>query len=282
MPAPQRGATRVPDGRRHQHRGANAVLCVCLQACHLLPPMSHPATTPDPLGLALLDYHRGHTSAALNVHSNVADEEPLPAAYFFRSLWEMPELERLALDECRGRVLDLGAGAGCHTLELQNRGFDVKAVDVSAGAVQVMQARGVRTVAQHELFDAALAAEKHDTLLMLMNGLGLVGTLDGLARFLGHARSLLAPGGQILATSSDISYLYEDEEGALVFDLNGPYYGEVEYTLQYGDATGPAFRWLFADGSLLQDYAEEAGYEVEFLGEDDQQQYLVRLTVLNG
>ncbi|SNR33076.1 class I SAM-dependent methyltransferase [Hymenobacter mucosus] len=233
----------------------------------------------DPLGQALQDYQRGHHSATITVHSNVADEEPLPAAYFFRSLWEMPELERTALDECRGRVLDLGAGAGCHSLELQSRGFQVKAVDISAGAVQVMQERGVQEVACHDIFEDALGAEKYDTLLLLMNGIGLAGTLEGLERFLAHARTLLAPGGQILATSSDISYLYEDEDGSLLFDLNGPYYGEVEYTMQYGQQEGHTFHWIFADASILQDYAEAAGYQVEFLGEDDQQQYLVRLTV---
>ena len=238
------------------------------------------STAPDALGQALLAYQRGHLSATLAVHSSVADEEVLPAAYFFRSLWEMPEMERTALEECRGRVLDLGAGAGCHALELQQRGFTVKAVDISVGAVEVMQERGVREVACHDIFDPALAAgEKFDTILMLMNGVGLTGTLAGLERFLEHAKTLLAPGGQILATSSDISYLYEDEDGALVFDLNGPYYGEVEYTMHYAHQTGAAFHWIFTDPALLQDYAEAAGYAVEFLEEDDQQQYLVRLTL---
>ncbi|MET4106341.1 class I SAM-dependent methyltransferase [Hymenobacter sp. UYP22] len=238
------------------------------------------SAAPDALGQALLAYQHGHLSATLAVHSSVVDEEVLPAAYFFRSLWEMPEMERTALEECRGRVLDLGAGAGCHALELQQRGFSVKAVDISPGSVEVMQERGVREVACHDIFDAALTqGEKFDTLLMLMNGIGLTGTLAGLERFLEHAKTLLAPGGQILATSSDISYLYEDEEGALVFDLNGPYYGEVEYTMHYANQTGAAFHWIFADPALLQDYAEAAGYAVEFLEEDDQQQYLVRLTL---
>ena len=238
------------------------------------------STISDPLGQALLAYQRGHHSATLTVHSNVAGEEPLPAAYFFRSVGEMPELERTALDECRGHVLDLGAGAGCHALELQQRGFRVTAVDISPGAVQVMRERGVQHVAHHNIFDHDLArGDNYDTILMLMNGIGLTGTLGGLEQFLARARQLLAPGGQILATSSDISYLYEDEEGALVFNLNGPYYGEVEYTMQYGSETGPPFHWVFADPSLLQDYAEAAGYRVEFLEEDDQQQYLVRLTV---
>jgi SAM-dependent methyltransferase len=237
------------------------------------------ASHPDPLGHALLDYQQGRLDATITVSSNVAEEEPLPASYFFRSLWEMPELEREALEECRGYVLDLGGGAGCHALELQERGFQVKSIDVSEGAVRVMQARGVREVALHNIFDVKPEAGKYDTLLMLMNGLGLVGTLDGLGKFLEYAKTLLAPGGQILATSSDISYLYEDEDGALVFDLNGPYYGEVEYTMSYGNQTGHVFHWLFADASIMQDYAEQAGYEVEYLGEDEQQQYLVRLTL---
>ncbi|WP_019948483.1 class I SAM-dependent methyltransferase [Hymenobacter aerophilus] len=244
--------------------------------------MSTPQTSaPDPLGHALLDYQQGRLSATLAVHSSVTDEEVLPAAYFFRPLWEMPDLERTALEHCQGRVLDLGAGAGCHALELQARGFAVKAVDISPGAVQVMQQRGVREVACHDLFDPALAQqnERFDTLLMLMNGLGLTGTLEGLEQFLQHAKTLLNPGGQILATSSDISYLYEDEDGALVFNLNGPYYGEVRYSMQYGTEQGAEFSWIFADPSLLQDCATAAGYEVEFVEEDEQQQYLVRLSL---
>ncbi|WP_324670985.1 class I SAM-dependent methyltransferase [Hymenobacter sp. GOD-10R] len=240
--------------------------------------MSH-SPIADPIGQALLAYQHGDKRATVIVHSNVTEEDKLPASYLFRTLWEMPELERTALEECRGRILDAGAGAGAHALELQSRGFEVKAIDVSAGAIEVMQARGVREVARHDIFDAPATQEHFDTILMLMNGLGLVGNLEGLEKFLVHARSLLAPGGQILATSSDISYLYEDEEGALVLNLNGPYYGEVEYTMTYKDETGPSFPWLFADPTILQDYAEAAGYEVEFVDEDDQQQYLARLTL---
>ncbi|RYU76051.1 class I SAM-dependent methyltransferase [Hymenobacter persicinus] len=235
---------------------------------------------PDPVGHALMAFLRGNKDATLQVRLSVSDEEEqLPASYFFRSLWEMPELERTALEECRGYVLDAGAGAGVHSLELQARGFQVKAIDASPGAVQVLQERGVRAAACHNLFDAPAPGEHFDTILMLMNGLGLVGTLDGLERFLQHARTLLAPGGQILATSSDISYLYEDEEGALNINLNGPYYGEVEYQMTYGTEAGAPFHWLFADAGIVQDYAETAGSDVEFLGEDDQEQFLVRLTL---
>ena len=240
-------------------------------------------TAPDILGQALLAYHHGAADATLTVHCTAAEDEPLPAAYFFRTLLQMPELERLALDESRGRVLDLGAGAGCHSLELQSRGFaEVKAVDVSAGAMQVMTERGVRTAARHDLFAPLPPTERpYDTILLLMNGLGLVGTLEGLDKFLVHARTLLGPGGQILATSSDVRYLYEDEDGSLRLNLNGPYYGEVEYSLSYQGQTGAPFPWLFVDAALLNDAAETAGYSAEFLSEDDNDQYLVRLMPLN-
>lgn len=238
------------------------------------------SSTFDPIGAALLDFMSGQEKATITVHSNVAEDEPLPAKYFFRTLWEMPPLERTALDQCRGHVLDLGAGAGAHALELQSRGLAVKAVDVSAGAVEVMQRRGVQEVACHDVFELSTRHDdtRYDTLLMLMNGLGVVGTLEGLEKFLQLAHPLLAPGGQILATSADISYLYEDEDGALVFDLNADYYGQVDYQMSYQDQTGPSFHWLFADPTIVQDYAEAAGYDVEFVDEDDNQQFLVRLT----
>jgi SAM-dependent methyltransferase len=242
-----------------------------------------PTSAPDILGQALLDYHHGRTGATLTVHCSAADDEPLPASYLFRTLLQMPELERQALDECRGRILDVGAGAGAHTLELQDRGFAVKAVDISPGAVQVMSERGVQHAAQHRLLDPRPATEPpYDTILLMMNGLGLAGTLDGLDNMLAHARTLLAPDGQILATSSDIRYLYEDEDGALLINLNGPYYGEVEYRFSYEGRTGEPFSWLFIDAALLADAAEAAGYTAEFLGEDDQEQYLVRLTPAGG
>jgi hypothetical protein len=114
-----------------------------------------------------------------------------------------------------------------------------------------------------------------------MNGLGLTGTLEGLDKFLAHARTLLAPGGQVLATSSDVRYLYEDEDGAVLLNLNGPYYGEVEYTLSYAGRTGAPFPWVFVDAALLQDAAEAAGFTADFLDEDEDGQYLVRLTPMN-
>ena len=138
----------------------------------------------------------------------------------------MPELEVLALQQCRGSVLDVGAGAGCHALALQRRGLQVTALDISEGAVEAMQRQGVRQVLRQDIFQLKGAA--YDTLLMLMNGIGIAGTLEGLERFLEHAKTLLRPGGQILLESSDILYMYEEEDGSVMLDRNAGYYGEVK------------------------------------------------------
>jgi SAM-dependent methyltransferase len=232
----------------------------------------------DPLGQALLDYYNGDHSVEITVLSNLAEDDVLKVSYLFRSFSEMPEREIKALDLCRGKVLDVGAGAGAHALLLQERGLEVTAVDVSAGAVEVMKARGVRSVRKENVF--GLEDGPFYTILMLMNGIGIVGDLLGLDRFLDHAKRLLSPQGQIILESSDILYLYEEEDGSVLLDLNAAYYGEVEYQMDYRGVKGMPFRWLFIDFGTLQDHAEIRGYSCELVTEDEQGHFLARL-VLN-
>jgi SAM-dependent methyltransferase len=234
----------------------------------------------DPLGKALIDYHNGDHSANVTVRSNVAEDDVLKVSYLFRSFSQFPEREVKALDLCRGKVLDVGAGAGAHALVLQERGLEVTAVDISVGAVEVMKARGVRSVRQENLF--GLEEGAFDTILMLMNGIGIVGNLLGLDRFLDQATRLLSPQGQIVVESSDILYLFEEEDGSVLLDLNAPYYGEVEYQMEYRGQKGLAFPWLFVDFQTLQDHAESKGYHCEYLTEDDQGHFLARLFLGEG
>ncbi|MGB3618767.1 MAG: class I SAM-dependent methyltransferase [Catalinimonas sp.] len=189
----------------------------------------------------------------------------------------MPPLERTALRACRGRVLDVGAGAGPHALWLQARGLGVTALDTSGGAVAAMRQRGVRDV-QHGSIEA-LGGDTYDTLLLLMNGAGLAGTLNALPRLLGHLRTLLRPGGQILLDSSDVRYLYVEEDGALSIDLNDRYHGEMVYQMHYGGESSSPFPWLFVDHDLLSDAALRAGLRTELVTEGAHYDYLSRLTV---
>lgn len=229
----------------------------------------------DPIGVALADYMQGAKDAEVVVASNLTEDDVIPVHYLFRSIKEMPKLELIALEACKGSVLDVGAGAGSHSLELQERGQEVTALDVSAGAVAIMQQRGVKQVLHQDVL--ALKNQQFDTLLMLMNGIGIAGNLVGLERFLDHAKTILKPGGQILLESSDILYMYEDEEGGVLLDLNAGYYGEVKYNMHYKNEESGWFNWLFIDPAILEDYATERGYTFEVLYEGEFGEYLARL-----
>ena len=188
----------------------------------------------------------------------------------------MPELEQLALKEASGRILDVGAGSGCHSVALQKMGKDSVAIDISSLSVEVMCERGVdaRCVNFYdESFD-----ERFDTVLMLMNGTGIVGNLDNMPRFFDRLRALLNPGGRVLIDSSDLKYLYDDEDGVLEIDLADDYYGLVDYQMAYKDIEGETFDWLYVDFETLSYHAEESGFKAELLFEGEHYDYLASLT----
>ena len=229
----------------------------------------------DILGQALLDYYAGDQGAVIHVFSDISEREDLPVAHFFREWEQMPELEQKALNYCSGTILDLGAGAGSHSLVLQEKGFQVTACDQSDGACAVMRQRGINRVEQSNAFN--LTGETYDTILMLMNGIGLVQDLNGLALFFESIKCRLKPGGKIIADSSDISYMYYDEEGAINLDLNAEYHGVVTYQMEYKLGIGEQFKWLFIDFGVLQDYAQDAGFICNLLAEGENYHYLVEL-----
>jgi SAM-dependent methyltransferase len=229
----------------------------------------------DILGSALLDFFNGQREAVIQVESDLTETEELPAAHFFRDFRDMPSLEQKALSLCQGKVADLGAGGGSHALVLQERLADVTAYDISAGACQVMKLRGVKNPVHADF--SHLGNEQYDTILMLMNGIGLVGDLEGLSDFLARIKQNLKPGGRIIADSSDISYMFYDEDGYLCLNLNDKYHGVVNYQMNYKGRSGAPFNWLFVDYPLLEDYAVKNGFECRFIQEDDHFHYLVEL-----
>jgi SAM-dependent methyltransferase len=196
----------------------------------------------------------------------------MPVQIYFRDMEAMPELEWMALQQCRGKILDIGAGAGSHALALQQLGQNITALDISPLLATLMENRGVRTVVCGDFFELSTGA--YDTLLLLMNGIGLAATLDGLARFLQKAQQLLRPGGQILFDSSDIAYLYKGKRP------KGPgYYGELFYQYEYNRKRSDWFQWLFIDRKTFTQIAAKAGWETEILSEDGHDQYLARCRV---
>ncbi|MDX5442903.1 MAG: class I SAM-dependent methyltransferase, partial [Hymenobacteraceae bacterium] len=168
--------------------------------------MDKPNRKYDAMGLALQAYMQGQHQAEIIVHSNIAEEDVIPVQYLFRTEDEMPAIEKQAREMCYGKVLDVGAGAGSHALALQNKSLQVTALDISAGAVEVMKQRGVKKAIRKNVFK--YSGQQFDTILMLMNGIGVAGTLDGLDALLDHLKTLLRPGGQVLLDSSDILYMF--------------------------------------------------------------------------
>ena len=229
----------------------------------------------DPMGRAIADYQLTGTAHRLRVFSPMFEEDEIPLATLFRTYEEMPEIERKALDMTRGKTLDVGAGSGCHSLVLQGRGVDVTAIDISPLSVETMRQRGVKKVVEQDFFTIG---GKYDTILMLMNGIGIVGTLERMPEFFRHLDKILATGGQVLCDSSDISYVFEDENGLIDYPDTGHYYGELSYRMQYKDTIGEPFDWLYIDAETLRKEAEENGYAVEVVAVGEHFDYMALIT----
>ena len=267
----------------------------------------------DPMGAAILDFQKHGKAARLRVLSSMFEEDEMPVTHLFRSIQEMPVLEQKALQLARGRVLDIGAGSGCHTLELQKKGLAVKAIDISPLSCEAMKLRGVKDAECINLFDPHLSSGNHseenqeahseenleahseenleahseknqeqfeggfDTILLLMNGTGIAGKIEHLPALFQRLKALLNPGGQILIDSSDLKYIYENEDGSFDINLNGAYYGEVDYQMIYKDVKGDRFDWLYVDFPLLKSIAETCGLHGELVAEGEHYDYLARI-----
>ncbi|MET3981537.1 SAM-dependent methyltransferase [Mucilaginibacter sp. UYP25] len=228
----------------------------------------------DIFGQALFDHYKQNGKHKLWINNTYGPKEEMPLDVYFRDAEEMPDLELIAITNCNGKVLDIGAGAGSHALILQGKGFNVTAMDISGLAVTIMQQRGVGHAFEADIF--TYSREKYDTLLLMMNGIGLCGSIQQLRLFLQHTKTLLKTGGQLLFDSSDIAYLYEDK-----LPDGESYYGELSYQYEYKGQKTDWFKWLYIDSEKLMAVAAEEGWATEVLYEDDMDQYLVRLTLVN-
>ena len=230
----------------------------------------------DIIGTALLDYQSGNFTKNIITHSSIAGKDEMELSWLFRTFHEMPIIEQTALQFCKGSVLDLGCGAGSHTLYLQNKNFKVKAIDISKGAIKTCIKRGVKNAKTQNIWD--INNEKFDTILALMNGVGISETLDNLTPFLKHLKTLLNKNGQILIDSSDVIYMYQGKNGEYHLPKSENYYGEVIFELTYKNKCSKPLNWLFVSFDILKSHANEAGLQCELIKEGFHYDYLAKLT----
>lgn len=237
----------------------------------------------DPMGAAIFDYHKnGAPAGKLVVHSSMFEDDEIPVDGLFRSFAQMPPLEQAALRMAEGRILDVGAGSGCHSQALKDMGKEPVAIDISPLSVSVMTDKGIDARLMN-LYDDRFK-DTFDTVLMLMNGSGIIGRLENMPVFFKKMKQILAPGGCVLMDSSDLRYLYEDEDGSFEIDLADEYYGLLDYQMEYvpfnkkASVLGKPFDWLYVDFDTLSYYAEQNGFKAELVAEGEHYDYLVKLT----
>lgn len=229
----------------------------------------------DVFGDAILDFQKGLYTEDIITYSSLDEEDIMPLPYLFRDFEAMPPIEQTALQLCKGSILDIGCGAGSHSLYLQKKGFSVMALDSSKGAIETCRLRGITNCVQTDIID--YRENQYDTLLLLMNGVGLAETLEKLPNFLFHLKKLLKPNGQILLDSSDIIYMF-DEDGGKCVERNGDYYGEVNFVMHYKDKKSPLFSWLYVDQITLKTTAESLQLNFELVSLGNHYDYLAKLS----
>lgn len=227
-------------------------------------------------GQAMLDYLNGKREAFCLLRRD--DGIAYPPIYAERFFYPegLSGLDKLAVEYCRGQVLDIGAGAGSHSLAMQEHGLQVTSVDISVKAVRVMKERGCLDARIGHVFDTY--AEKFDTVFVILN-IGIVQNLGGLTKFLKHLDLIMADGGQLITDSIDprnsedeLYRKYTEDKAA-----KGCYLGERTLRFEYRDQTSDWFEWVHIDPETLHQYVARAGFSMKHLGSDGKR-YLVSIT----
>ena len=231
----------------------------------------------DLMGRAIWDYYYQENPEDLQTETSISELDDLPVSYLFRDYQEMNALEKKALDLSFGKVLDVGSGAGSHSLYLQNeRKLEVTALDISPKSIEICKARGVKNAICEDLLQ--FSEKNFDTILLLMNGTGIFQSLEHIDQYLQKLKSLVAENGQILLDSTDILYMYDqDEDGGVLVPAKG-YYGELDYYLHYKGESELPMKWLYLDFDTLENAAIANGFKIQKI-EQLEDSYLAQLTL---
>jgi len=230
----------------------------------------------DLFGKTIFDYQTQTNSENIFTETNISELDEMDISYMFRSFDAMPPIEQKALRLCKGKILDVGCGAGSHSLYLQNQAkLDVTAIDISEKSIETCKLRGVKKAKVQHLLDVE---EKFDTILLLMNGTGIFRKLTEISAYLQKLKSIINTNGQILIDSSDIIYMFDEEaDGSRWIPADG-YYGELDFTIHY-QGEKESFPWLYLDYNTLQNACFANGLQCKLLYEGNHFDYLAQLFI---
>ena len=216
----------------------------------------------DLMGRAIWDYYHNDNPKDLQTETSISELDELPVDYLFRDFDAMNKIEQKALKLASGKVLDIGAGAGSHSLYLQNeKNLEVTALDISPKSIEVCKLRGIKNAVAENMLQ--FSEGTFDTILLLMNGTGIFQSLNVIDIYLKKLHSFLNKNGQILIDSTDILYMFdEDEDGGILIPADG-YYGELDYIVQYKGESEDPIKWLYLDFDTLKNAAENNGFKIE-------------------
>lgn len=232
----------------------------------------------EPFGEALEDFYNGKKNAEITLIRDDGFEFNVPIEYFFRSPKDFLNLEKEAIRLCKGKVLDMGAGVGPHSLELQRLGLEVYAIDISSHACEIMKKRGVKNVQCSDFYN--LKMDSFDTILLLGRSIGFVGNLKGIKKFLSYCKTRLNPEGIIILDSIDIR-LTQEQVHLNFQERNrklGKYIGEASFQMKYNNILGDKFHNVQIDPDTLNEITQELGLPCKILCKEEDGMYLAKIS----
>lgn len=231
----------------------------------------------DAYGRLVLDHleHGGQVEIVERDNGFVAASRLGPDAYF-APLRRWPKAERAAIRLARGRVLDVGCGAGRVALHLQERGHEVVAIDVSPLAVDASKRRGVADARVLSVTRVGPTLGRFDTFVMFGNNFGLMGSARRAPWLLRRFRSIANDGARILAGSTN-PYLTDNPEHLAYHRRNrarGRMGGQLRIRIRHGAYATPWFDYLLASPEEMAALADGTGWELTRVIDEDQPFYV--------